>query len=313
MNCPKCGYTLHPDAKLCIHCGAPVDDEASRELDEAMAAAENLIHRFDPAEYAAEVVDTPEADAGDGAFDPHDKARLVITRVPHDTDASPDPEGIEPAGPIELSVDATERGDMPSPELELNATERESFDAPDLEVQASDKPDYDAPDLTVEASGKADDQPKLTLDAPQAAAFAFATAPEPEPEPKSEPEPEPVDDLVLVPTAIEVVESPKEAEKEPPLTDQGYYGAPSDSSVLGFGIAAAALASSFYFSLLGFIFGIIGASKAKKFYNQTGILTAKAKVGRILSRVGLWLGLVLSIFFLIYIVALVGMVSNNWY
>ena len=310
MNCPKCGYTLHPDAKLCIHCGAPVNDDATRELDEAMAAAENLIHRFDPAEYAAEVVDTPEGTADEGgAFDPHDKARLVITRVPHDTDASPDPEGIEPAGPIELSVDATEGGDMPEPELELNATEKESFETPDLELQAAWKSASDAPDLTVETTEKADDQPKLTMDAPQAAAFAYATAPEPEPQP--EPEPEPVDDLVLVPTAIEVVETPKETEKEPPLTDPGYYGAPSDGSVLGFGITAAVLASSFYFSLLGFIFGLIGAAKAKKFYNLTGVLTPKAKVGRILSRVGLWLGLALSVFLLIYILIIVAAVSQG--
>lgn len=83
-------------------------------------------------------------------------------------------------------------------------------------------------------------------------------------------------------------------------------------SILIFGIIGLAFSCSFYLSLLGIIFSAIGKGKVKAFLAAGGQLTGKAKVGNILAKVGLILGIVLTVFFVIWlIVIIVAAISNG--
>lgn len=76
-------------------------------------------------------------------------------------------------------------------------------------------------------------------------------------------------------------------------------------SILPWGILSVAFAE---LGILGIIFGAIGRSKAK---NYPGTLTGAAKVGAILSKVGLILGIVMTVFWVLYIIILVAILSNG--
>ncbi|MBQ9414481.1 MAG: zinc ribbon domain-containing protein [Clostridia bacterium] len=75
-------------------------------------------------------------------------------------------------------------------------------------------------------------------------------------------------------------------------------------SLLTFGILATAFTFTFYFSFLSIIFGAIGLGKANTFATSYGPLYGRAKVGRILSLVGLIVGSVFTFICLIIIIAL---------
>lgn len=62
--------------------------------------------------------------------------------------------------------------------------------------------------------------------------------------------------------------------------------------------------------IVGIILGAIGRKKGKEFLAQGGELTGAAKVGYILSLVGLILGIILTIFYVIYIIAIVVIAAN---
>lgn len=82
-------------------------------------------------------------------------------------------------------------------------------------------------------------------------------------------------------------------------------------SVLVFGIMAVAFAVSYYLSLGGVIFGIIGLNKAKKFSEECGQVYGKAKIGKYLSLGGLIGGAVLGGISLLYILLFfVGILSE---
>lgn len=231
MLCPKCGYSLHTGALICIRCGSPVDEAASKAIEDAQAAADDVIHRFDPAEYAAEVVGAPE---GDGQA----TAQAVASE--------PTPEaGAQADGEDPLAVRS-------EPKLYLTRTA-----IPDAEPEAPQADPWKA-------------QPAEHLSA-----------------------------------------TPAEARPEPPLIAD-YSGAPSDGSVLGMGIAAIAFGTSFILSFIGIILGAIGLSKANSFYNRTGVLTPKARTGRILSKVGLWVGVAMTVMFILYLIAIFSAVSYRY-
>ena len=79
----------------------------------------------------------------------------------------------------------------------------------------------------------------------------------------------------------------------------------TSTKVLVFGILGLAFACSFYLSILGIIFSAIGISQANNFARANGAVFGKAKVGRILSKVGLPLGIVLTVFFIVYLISVV--------
>ncbi len=76
---------------------------------------------------------------------------------------------------------------------------------------------------------------------------------------------------------------------------------------LKWGIISLAFAVSGCLSLLGFIFSFIARSRARAYEQTFGVLEGKAKVGRILGKVGFGVGLGYSIFFALYFVLIVAL------
>ena len=76
---------------------------------------------------------------------------------------------------------------------------------------------------------------------------------------------------------------------------------------LKWGIISLAFAVSGCLSLLGFIFSFIAGSRARAYEQTFGVLEGKAKVGRILGKVGFGVGLGYSIFFALYFVLIVAL------
>ena len=78
-------------------------------------------------------------------------------------------------------------------------------------------------------------------------------------------------------------------------------------NVLTWGILSLAFAVSGCLSLLGFIFSFIAKSRARAYEQTFGVPEGKAKVGRILGKVGFGVGLGYSIFFALYFVLIVAL------
>ena len=132
------------------------------------------------------------------------------------------------------------------------------------------------------------------------------------------------------PVAVPEVDTPEEAAAEivaeEPVVEAPVYQAPAapvyqapvveptvdpalngmSKSILIFGIIGLAFSCSFYLSLLGIIFSAIGKGKVKAFLAAGGQLTGKAKVGNILAKVGLILGIVLTVFFVIWLIVVIA-------
>ena len=84
------------------------------------------------------------------------------------------------------------------------------------------------------------------------------------------------------------------------------------TQTLTFGILGLAFAGS---SILGIIFSAIGMKKAKAYVEQFGELTGKAKIGRILAKVGLIVSIIMTVFWVLYFALIAfGVVelSNNY-
>ncbi len=76
-----------------------------------------------------------------------------------------------------------------------------------------------------------------------------------------------------------------------------------------FGIISLVLSSG---GILGIIFGAIGKAKAKAFAAQNeGIVTGKAKVGKILSTLGLVFGIVMTVLWVVYIIVVAAAAANG--
>ena len=66
-------------------------------------------------------------------------------------------------------------------------------------------------------------------------------------------------------------------------------------------------------SIFGIIFGAIGKKKANEFIAQGGTLAGASKVGFILSKVGVILGIISTIFIVLYIILIAaGAVAYNY-
>lgn len=84
----------------------------------------------------------------------------------------------------------------------------------------------------------------------------------------------------------------------------------SSGPVLTWGIIGLAFACTFFLSFLGIIFSAVGRGKANSYLRQTGQLTGKAKVGSILSLVGLILGIVMTVIFIIYLIGIGALIAE---
>lgn len=85
----------------------------------------------------------------------------------------------------------------------------------------------------------------------------------------------------------------------------------SATPVLVWGIIGLSFACTFYLSFLGIIFSAVALNKFKAFYAATGYNAGKAKVGRILAKVGLILGIVLTSILVIVIFAGIGAIASS--
>ena len=63
--------------------------------------------------------------------------------------------------------------------------------------------------------------------------------------------------------------------------------------------------------ILGIIFGAIGRKKGKEFIAQGGELAGSSKVGFILSKVGLILGIIATIVIAIYLIVFIAAAANG--
>lgn len=81
------------------------------------------------------------------------------------------------------------------------------------------------------------------------------------------------------------------------------------SSVLVLGILSCAFSG-----ILGIVFGCLGLSKAKKYIAMYGPVSSQVKIGKILSTIGIIVGIVLLFFIMIYaFVACTAITSHaNW-
>lgn len=97
--------------------------------------------------------------------------------------------------------------------------------------------------------------------------------------------------------------------QEAPAQQPIYNAAPvstvvyNTTQILVFGILALALAGST--GIVGIIFGILTKKKVNEYLGLGGQLTGKAKVGSILGKVGLILGIVMTVFWAIYITVII--------
>lgn len=78
-------------------------------------------------------------------------------------------------------------------------------------------------------------------------------------------------------------------------------------------IVGLALSVSMWLSIAGIIVSAIALGKAKNFIAAGGLYEGKAKVGKILSTVGLWVGVGMSVVFVIYIISLIVLAASGSY
>lgn len=98
---------------------------------------------------------------------------------------------------------------------------------------------------------------------------------------------------------------PQYVQPQPQVVTPGYVTPQQQAeanSVLIWGILGLAFACTFWLSFLGIIFSAIDRGKVKDYLFRYGALYGKAKVGNILSRIGLPVGIVLTAIFVIYII-----------
>lgn len=84
------------------------------------------------------------------------------------------------------------------------------------------------------------------------------------------------------------------------------------SSALTMGILSLVFTCTFFLSFLGIIFGAIGKSRAKQFALLNGVPAGKAKVGSILSTIGLIFGIILTVIVFLYVVLIIFILETNF-
>lgn len=105
-----------------------------------------------------------------------------------------------------------------------------------------------------------------------------------------------------VPAAPVYTAAPAQNFSEPPYP-QPAPAEVNSTPVLVWGIIGLAFSCSWIGSLLGIIFSAVAGSKVKAYLAAGGVLAGKAKVGRILGKIGLILGIVMFVILIIYVAA----------
>lgn len=140
----------------------------------------------------------------------------------------------------------------------------------------------------------------------QAAPVAETPVAEPVAAPVAEPVAAPaVETPVATPVAEPTYAAPTYQAPQPTYTAPAYNATPAadnSTAILVKGIVALACACSFYFSFVGIIFGCLTKNEVARFLsNHNGQVYGKAKIGSILGKVGLILGIVMTAIFAIWI------------
>lgn len=124
------------------------------------------------------------------------------------------------------------------------------------------------------------------------------------------------DGAIFCPNCGQAVQSePQNFETPVYEPQQAVYGNPVEQknlpNVLMWGILGLVFADTFFLSFLGIIFSAIAMSKAKLYTEMTGQPLSKGgKVGGILAKIGLILGIVLTVFFVIWLISLIVLFSR---
>ena len=117
-----------------------------------------------------------------------------------------------------------------------------------------------------------------------------------------------------------VYEEPVYEQPAAPVYEQPVYREPVvneeaealSTPILVFGILGLAFACVPYINFLGIIFSAIAKGKVRQFLNAGGVLTGKARVGKILATVGLIVGIVFTaIFAIVIFMAIINAISNG--
>ncbi len=88
-----------------------------------------------------------------------------------------------------------------------------------------------------------------------------------------------------------------------------YQQPPLKTSFFILAIIGLALSCTFYLSIAGIIVSAIALSKTKKHFAMGGLFEGKAKVAKILSTIGLWGGVGMSVFFVIWVIYMIIIVA----
>jgi hypothetical protein len=103
-----------------------------------------------------------------------------------------------------------------------------------------------------------------------------------------------------------------------PAIEYGYSGGNETlkgsmgGQALKWGILSLAFSCSGCLSLLGFIFSFIAKSRARAYEQTFGVLEGKAKVGRILGKVGFGVGLGMTIYVaVVFVLAFLGAMADS--
>ena len=96
--------------------------------------------------------------------------------------------------------------------------------------------------------------------------------------------------------------------------ESAVVGHPHASSALTFGILSLVFACTFFLSFLGIVFGAIGKGKSSACLHLAGSMGGKARTGRILSIIGLIVGIIMTaIFAIVIIAAIIDANSYSYY
>ena len=121
----------------------------------------------------------------------------------------------------------------------------------------------------------------------------------------------PIYDAAEVPVAPTPTEAMLNADYNTPAPVAPVEPAADNSTaILTLGIIATAVSE---FGIPGIIVGAIGRKKAKKFIDDNVMIFGKAKVGSILANVGIIVGIVMTVFWALYILGVGALVGSQLY